>query len=82
MDEQVKDTTDLVNEGGKFYEMDGMPCCDTPLDTYRLVLGKGWVKWEGSEDELALRCRLTGEQLDALGPSDPPEWYEQDEKPF
>ena len=46
MNEKAKDTADLANEGGKFYEIGGVACCDTPLDTYRLVPGKGWVKWE------------------------------------
>ncbi len=52
-DEVVKDTADLVGMGGRFYEIGGEALCDTPLDTWRLVPGKGWVKYDDrAEQEL------------------------------
>jgi hypothetical protein len=46
MDRNVKQVEDLVNEGGRFYTMNGESWCDTPTDSWRLVPGKGYVRHE------------------------------------
>ena len=51
MSQEAKDTIDLIRMGGKFYAMDGAAYCDTPLDTYRLVPGVGWVLCEEEHED-------------------------------
>lgn len=52
MDEDVKQPEELMAEGGEFYDLGGEAWCDTPLDSWRLVPGKGYVRRrDGDEGE-------------------------------
>ena len=46
MSEQVKQVEELLAMGGRFYTMNGESWCDTALDSWRLVPGKGYVRYE------------------------------------
>jgi hypothetical protein len=43
--EIVKQTHELVAEGGKFYSIGHEQWCDTAIHSYKFVLNKGWV-WQ------------------------------------
>lgn len=45
--EVVKQTHELVAEGGRFYKIGPVSWCDTPTDSYRFALNKGWVRDNG-----------------------------------
>ena len=52
MTDSPKTLEELLALGGRFYEMQGEAWCDTPLDSWKLVPGVGWVRWEeGAEAE-------------------------------
>jgi hypothetical protein len=41
---EIRQAEELAAMGGKFYELDGESWCDTPLYTWKLVPGVGFVR--------------------------------------
>lgn len=41
---EIKQVEELIAIGGKFYQIDGESWCDTPLHSWKLVPGVGFVR--------------------------------------